>query len=230
MNNSTLSTLFLIISLILGLFCKQIELFLISQPYISWTISFSLVKSLLVISIVCFSYFTLKVFETKKALIIISIQLLACIGIISFQSPYYIGDFNKTGKANIEYSTENSAMKSLFEKEPSFEGVFCIVSPTCGSCLDAGKTLNILHKRKPNLDISFILITQDSSFIAPYTKSTDTDFAPHYLTEKLEDVIQISLGGTPSFLYIKDKKIIHRWHSEEFGYPALDWIESGMEL
>jgi hypothetical protein len=212
----------------LGLFCKQIELFLLSKAYISWTISFSLVKLFLVIAIVFFSCFTLKVFDTKKALIIISIQLLACIGIISFQSPYYIGDFNKTGKANIAYIIENTAIKNLLDKESNFEGVFCIVSPTCGSCLDAGKTLNILHKRKPNLDISFILITQDSSFIAPYTKSTNTEFAPHYLTEKLEDLIQISLGGTPCFLYIKDKKIIHRWHGEEFGYPALDWIESGM--
>ena len=104
--------------------------------------------------------------------------------------------------------------------------MFCIVSADCGHCIEAGKTINSLKNRNPDLNISILVYTKDSLEMKSYIDKAKTNRFKHYLAENEQDVMNLNLGGFPCFFYVKNRKISQRWFAEDLGLPALDLIES----
>jgi hypothetical protein len=52
---------------------------------------------------------------------------------------------------------------------------------------------------------------------------------PIVLNSNPEGGLDIDEDVIPVFIFIRDAKIVHLWRNEQLGFPALDWIESGLK-
>lgn len=86
-----------------------------------------------------------------------------------------------------------------------------------------------MQKRVPELDVIVFVFTEDSSSVQAFKKDTGVDELSFLAVPKPKVSIELCLGKFPTFLYFKNGKVVHRWFNAQFGYPALDWIESGLE-
>ena len=147
---------------------------------------------------------------------------------IAIERPIYSGDYNKEGKAvSIE---KNSLLDVILASQPNYDGLICIASPSCPFCKDAvSNRLRVMKERNPKLAIGVALFTSDSSNITRFQKETDSKNLDYFLSPDIKGTIDLCKGAFPTFIYIKNKKITHIWGNSQMGYPALDWIEAGLE-
>ena len=194
----------------------------------SWT--FSALSSWIIIFIcsALILWITLRAKEKKLLFIIVGITLsIAMIAGNFIVRPIYQGDYTKKGQT-VSIS-ENSLLSIVLEKTPNYNGLICIASPTCPFCKEAAETrLKVMKERNPKLQIGIALFTSDSSNIERFQSETETENLDYYLSPDEKGTIDLCHGAFPTFIYIKDKKILQIWTNGEMGYPALDWIENGL--
>jgi hypothetical protein len=213
--------------LFLSLFIKQIEDFCIEQNLLSWTLSMTVIKLIILIS--CIVLFVFSVLEkNKKIWIPIGIVSVAALqGLAFYKSPIYEGEFSsKKTKYTANQDDKNSVLINLFKTEPAFDGLFVIVNPECEHCYRAGKTIQMIKKRNPNLAISILVFTKQTKEIEHYQKMAGTQGIKHYLAENELDVFRLNLGAFPCFFYLKNQKVQDRWMPEEFNAMAIDELET----
>jgi hypothetical protein len=83
-------------------------------------------------------------------------------------------------------------------------------------------------KKRSDVDVAIFLAAKDSASLDYYIEETGASELDYFLVQDPEGMHELSRGSYPTFIYIKNGKIIHRWSNDNLGYPALDWIESGL--
>ena len=226
--SKTITFLLLILCLSLGFFSRQLEDFLVGFSFISWTSAYLFPKVLLTLSLLILPISLISLFGKKIGPIVYLLVAFSSISAFFIYSPIYEGDLNKVGSSDIFVTDTNTVLNNILKEKADFEGVFCIVSPTCSYCFAAAPIFKKLKSRKPNLDFALVVFTKDSSEVSFYQENANSYEFKHYQTQNLEDASQLNLGGFPCYFYLKEGEIKQRWQAEELGYRALDWIENGV--
>jgi hypothetical protein len=195
---------------------------------LSWTLS-SLLTWVIVLLLSIFAVFALRfILKGKWAKILFTFLLpLALLGLMFAVNPIYVGDYVKKGEA---LNIENHVLLDIVEDYKSdFDGIVAVVDYNCPFCRIATKErLTKINLRKTDIDMVLTLNTSDLEKIEGYAASTKSK-SLHYLQHKPEaDIVELIKGAFPSFVYIKNGKILHKWRNSELGFPALDWIEGGL--
>lgn len=142
-------------------------------------------------------------------------------------NPVYEGDFNKSGKS-VEIF-ENQILADVLSHNSDFSGVVCVASPSCPYCIEAVKTkINPVFKRG-KINAAVYLANGNLNTINQFRMNSNAPEIPIVVNSKPELGIDIDETLIPVFLFIENKKIVHVWRNEQLGFPALDWIESGIK-
>lgn len=142
-------------------------------------------------------------------------------------NPVYQGDFNKRGLE--KDISENQILTDVFNAYPDFTGFVCVASPSCPYCVEAVRTkIKFIHKRE-KIQTLVYLGAGDESIANQFKDLADAPDVNVVLNSNPESGIQLGESVIPVFIFIRDGKIVHLWRNEQLGYPALDWIESGLK-
>lgn len=195
---------------------------------LSWTFSSLLtwIMVLLLSVVVVLSLRTLITVKWVKNMFILLLPL-GLLGLMFTVNPIYVGDYVKEGEA---LNIDDHVLIDIVEAYKSdFNGIVAIVDYNCPFCKIATKErLTKIQARNNKIDLVLTLNTSDQEKINRYAASTSSK-SLHYLEHKPEaDIINLIKGAYPSFIYIKNGKVVHKWRNSELGYPALDWIERGL--
>lgn len=161
--------------------------------------------------------------------VIVSVLILgACVGgYLSINLPY-INDWMRTGTV-VQYEAEMSEIRAqLLLENPDHEGIIMLALPSCPYCIEQFKTLKRLKLRNPNMDVSVFVACKDSAGLETFNHHVDDSEIPTFRIGNQQEVSELSNGRFPSFLYFREGKIVYRWSNGQFGYPALDWVENGL--
>ncbi len=152
---------------------------------------------------------------------------LTLLGLMFAINPIYSADFIKKGTAR---EIDNHRLLEIAEAfKPNFDGIIAIVDSDCPFCRKATRDrLRIMDDRDVNIDIALTLNTADRTIIDDYIEATNSSQLDYLVHKPSEALIQLSGGVFPTFVYIKSGQIRHLWKNSELGFPALDWIESGL--
>lgn len=192
----------------------------------SWTFAALSTWITLLVCLIFILWISFRAKEKKVLQIIIGCSLSIALLVGNFiVRPIYQGDFNKEGKPlNI---SKNSLLDLILNQNSDYDGLICIASPTCPHCKKAAKErLKVMKERNASLQIGIALYTKDTMRMNNFKKETETQTLPYYLIQDAKGAMELCHGAFPTFIYIKDKKVVHVWQNNEFGFPALDWIEN----
>jgi hypothetical protein len=193
---------------------------------VSWT--FSALSHWFVLTLLLLPTLLLLRFEKSKVVnIVVKITIvLAVYGVYFAMNPIYQGDYSKKDE---ELSVSNNSLLSqVLQANPTFNGVVCIASPGCPHCKVATRYRLKPLKKRSDVDVAIFLAAKDSASLDYYIEETGASELDYFLVQDPEGMHELSRGSYPTFIYIKNGKIIHRWSNDNLGYPALDWIESGL--
>jgi hypothetical protein len=195
----------------------------------SWTFASLSTWSILLICALLITFVSLRAKERKILQLIVGCTLSLSLLIGNFiLHPIYQGDYTKKGKS-VSIS-KNSLLNTILSSQPNFDGLVCIASPTCPFCKAAVESrLNVMHERKPSLNIAVALFTSDTSQMENFKIETSSENLDYFLSPDIKGTIDLCHGAFPTFLFIKNQKIIHIWSNGQMGYPALDWIENKLK-
>ena len=207
-----------------------LTLFVISELGLGWMIGLLLPKALLLLASIAFligcwsSLKTLGNLKWVPSFLIIGLP----IGFYLLVNVPYIDDWTKTGTKLINEES-NSIEIFLQETQPEFEGLICFALPGCEYCDLAIPKLELLHDRNPNIDLIVFVFSKDSTVLDSYKNQSVGSSLNYLAVPAPSESIQLNSGHFPSFFYFKNGKLTYRWLSGEFGYPAFDWVESGLQ-
>jgi hypothetical protein len=126
--------------------------------------------------------------------------------------PMYQGDVMSMG-----YSPKSS-MKFPFES-----GVVVVALPGCKYCSESTKLMNQIHLKLPGKTQYWVLGT-DSLDVLAYDKLLSQDiFCRSALNQK--ELLPVTEGSFPTFLWIKNYRIEKAWHNNDFGVWAMQEIQ-----
>lgn len=117
----------------------------------------------------------------------------------------------------------------LGHNQPDFEGVVCLALPGCPHCEVAIPKLAMMQNRVPKLDVMVFIFTEDSLEVSSFRNDVGVHQFPFDIVPDADNSIELCRGRFPTFLYVRNGKVIHRWFSSEFGYPAFDWVENRLQ-
>ncbi len=189
---------------------------------LSWTISFIMPKLILHISVIS------AIIISRKRLLLLTTCILG-IGLIIidfYLAPIYLEDYNKKGQEITSDLSNNKLKQEIFSSKPTYNGIICVASISCPFCRTAMSRLKKMKKREPDLDITIVLYTLDTAKLLAYQLETQTQEFDYLLAPGQEDIMEITNGAFPYFIYAKDNQFIHKWSNNDFGYPAKDWVEN----
>lgn len=196
---------------------NKFELFFLDNSF-SWFLS-KLIPYVIfiVIGLVLMILFRKKFKHSNKVIrslfsILILIIPFICYFIIQ---PIYEGDFSNTNK---EYNLE----AKYSELKPNKLIVISIAN--CPYCYDAMGQLKKMRSRSPNLEIEYIVCSQDSSSIDWYKSNADSEIDVR-LASNSDALVELAEGRFPTFVLLEDKNIL-TWSNDNFGVSAMDLIEA----
>ncbi len=198
---------------------------------IGWTQS-RLLPIIAVIGLTIFSstYLLFKI-NFSKWLRMIS-AILLCLTSLLFEfycNPIYIEDYRSEGleiKQDEKYNNHEVA-KLIAKTNSNYTGLMCIVSKDCGFCHALAPKLETLVNRS-KVDVIVIIASSEQDDIDYFKGETDA-YSPDYLISgSFKGVLEICDGSFPTIFYMKQGRIIYKWNNNQFGYPAFDWVENGL--
>jgi hypothetical protein len=195
----------------------------------SWTFASLSTWSILFICALIITFVSLRAKKRKMVQIIVGCTLSLTLLIGNFiLHPIYQGDYTKKGKS-VSISN-NSLLKTILSSQTKFDGLVCIASPSCPFCKAAVESrLNVLHERKPSMNIAVALFTSDTTQMENFKTETASENLDYFLSPDIKGTIDLCHGAFPTFLYVQNQKIIHIWTNAQMGFPALDWIENKLK-
>lgn len=184
----------------------------------SWTFSFIAPYLLTLIAVFLFAFQFNTVFQQKLKAItkVISIIVFMAFGGIAFGvNPIYEGDFSNNYDELVITGT----------KEVVPKGLTMLALPGCPHCFSRIGTLNRMQKRNPELKIQVIFQINAESIIAEYENKLLSDI-PVLVYENDKMLNQLGISNYPAFVYSNNEGILFKWRNDDFGNPALDFIEA----
>ncbi len=170
---------------------------------------------------------SLKLPKVRKTVVGVLIGVV-CVGGYLAINPPYVNDWFRTGTDMLGVADENP-IGNFLNRETNFDGLVCLALPDCPYCVEAIPNLEMLQERNPNVEIVVFVFAKDSTGVQSFNRHIGETDIPIYLVPSPKESIELCGGQFPTYLYFRNGKIIHRWFNSEFGYPALDWIESGLQ-
>ena len=76
--------------------------------------------------------------------------------------------------------------------------------------------------------IQFIF-SLDSAKIDNFIQETGASNLTYILAPDEKGTLELCQGRFPTFFYLKNNNVIHKWDNNNIGYPAYDWIEDGLK-
>lgn len=195
----------------------------------SWMNSYLLPKGLLLILSAVLTWAVWPVFSSWKRFQFLGLLLVFGIAIGGYLlvNPPYI-EWIKQGTDMTAELSGNPVEKYLNQNQPDFDGIICLALPGCPHCEVAISKLALMQKRVPEMDVMVFVFTEDSTKVNSFQKDTGVETLPFQAVPDPDDSIELCKGKFPTFLYFKNGKVIHRWFNWQFGYPAIDWVEAGL--
>ena len=194
-----------------------------------WMASYLFPKGLLLVltvALIAIVLPMLRLSNVYKFLIGFLILGLSVGGYLIVNPPYI--EWTKTGM-NLTDETSGIPIEDyLNQNQADFDGLVCLALPGCPHCEVAISKLALMKKRVPKLDVLVFVFTEDSASVVSFQKKTGVDELPFVMVPDPATSSELCQGAFPAFLYFKNGKIVHRWFNPEFGYPALDWVEAGL--
>jgi thiol-disulfide isomerase/thioredoxin len=195
-----------------------------------WMNSYLFPKGLLFVFTAVLAWAIWPVFYSWKRIRFLGILLIFGVtigGYLIINTPYI--EWIKEGTDMTDKLSGNPVEEYLNENQPGFDGVICLALPGCPHCEVAIPKLALMQKRVPELDVIVFVFTEDSSKAQSFQKDTGVDELPFHAVPDPNSSIKLCEGKFPTFLYLKNGKVVHRWFNWQFGYPAYDWVESDLE-
>lgn len=132
-------------------------------------------------------------------------------GIYFLTFPIYRGDLMSMGycpKSSLEFPFES--------------GVVVLALPGCKYCSESTNLMNQVHQKLPGKTQYWVLGT-DSLDVMAYQKLLNKEiFCRSALHQK--EILQVTEGSFPTFLWIENRHIKKAWHNNDFGVYALQEI------
>lgn len=143
-------------------------------------------------------------------------------------NPIYSGDYIRKGDA---LNIKSHVLIDIVENYKSdFNGLVAVVDYNCPFCREATKEkLRRMQDRNLNIDLALTLNTSDQTTIENYIKETDSESLKYLSHESSAELLNLTKGVFPTYFYIKNGQILHKWKNSQLGYTALDWIENGLK-
>lgn len=206
-----------------------ITLYLLQKVQLSWMASYLFPRGLVVLttgSLLCVVLPILSLPKLAKIGIGILISVICVGGYLAINLPY-IDDWVRGGESLTGEYDGNQIELFLNSTQPNYDGLIFMALPNCPYCFEAYPKLELLKQRDARLDVSVFVSARDTSgmnFFIEHVGSNDV--IPVYLMDNREQATALSQGKFPTFLYFKDGKVVYRWSNNQFGFPALDWVEN----
>lgn len=215
-------------ALTVALVAESIFLFAVENNF-SWTLS-KLLPWMLVLVTGLFGSILLSSLITRrvwKRIHIVSTPLIL-LGFMFGLNPIYAGEFTKNG---VELDVDSHELIDILnDYKPGFEGLVAVVDYNCPFCrkVTEGRLQNI-YDRNEDLDLVLTLNTSDSITIENYTRETNSEKLNYVYHEPSSELLNLIEGVFPTFIFVKQGKILHKWKNSQLGFPAIDWIESKLK-
>lgn len=213
----------LIVSLLLSaltvVFHTSIEAFVLNSGF-SWTVAKILPYSLCLAfgAIGFYSLYKLLKAKNKVIGIIAGIVLMNLIFWTDFNfHPIYQGDFSNGSE---QFTSDVKVLR------PGSLSVFAI--PGCPFCHGSIESLKTIKKRKPELEINFMVCSLDSTSVTQYEKPVDGNFGLILLNDSTT-FSQLNIHSFPTFIFTDKQGKKYRWSNDTFGAPAKDFVERNVK-
>jgi thiol-disulfide isomerase/thioredoxin len=209
---------------------EDLTLYAIHDLKFGWLFGLLLPKFLVVLStltLLTICWPSLKNIGNLKWLVSLIIIGLSS-GLYLFFNVPYKADWAKKG-TNLVNGGANPVEVFLQETQPEFEGLVCFSLPGCDHCKAAISKLELLGQRNPNLDLLVFVFSEDSTVVNSYKNQSVGSSLTYLAVPNPNESIRLNSGAFPCFFYFKNEKLIYRWFSTEFGYPAFDWVENRLQ-
>lgn len=219
--------LLLLLMAALALYAAELTAMIAASEPFSWMFSYIAPRLVfLLLSVGWLTVFLSLISLNTKAKTGIGVLCIgAAIGGFLIMNPPYIADWQKYGQDLTGIYNDNDVEHALQTSEPDFDGLVMLALPNCPYCFMAYPQLERLKHRDHELDVAVFVSAKDSFGVHFFEEKIGKSEIPVYLLSDRDQATELSNGKFPTFLYLKDGKLIHRWSSDQFGYPALDWIE-----
>ncbi len=224
------SVLLLVLVALIAFRSNGITVYALDSFGLGWMASYLFPRFLVVCSSILVLILFLPVLAVPKiGKVVIGVLIFAaCIGGYLAVNIPYINDWTKQGD-DVSSVDDGKVIEEFLRNNSNYEGLVCLVLPSCPYCVASIPKLEKLTNRSPNVQVLVLVVSKDSTGVGRFRNHVgDTDVRID-LAPQPEEVAKLSGGRFPTFLYVKDGKLVHRWSNSQFGYPALDWIEAGLE-
>ena len=216
MKNKLLFSLIPLQILVIVFFVK-IQNILLDSGF-SWTLSKISPYVILGITGFIIGFLLFKATRNLKKLLrflVIPISVVAGFAIGFALHPIYAGDYNRSGKIPAAQTTLADAKGDLV----------MVALPDCPFCHGAVSLLNKLQERNPQLKISILVTGKDPQTLLSFRNEADKRIIIRH-PKNQEKLLAVSGYHFPTFLQVKNGKVMEVWTNEELGFPALDHLES----
>lgn len=224
------SILFLVFVALIILKSKEVTVYALDSFGIGWMTSYMFPRLLVVLMSIFVLMLLLPVLVIPRIgkVVVGFFILAACIGGYLAVNLPYITDWNKRGE-DISMVDEGKAVEEFLRNNASYHGLVCLALPNCPYCVASIPKLEKLKNRSTDLQAMVLVVAKDSTGVERFRSHVgDTDI-PIELAPDANAFAKLARGSFPTFVYIKDGKLVQLWANDQLGYPALDWIESGLE-
>jgi thiol-disulfide isomerase/thioredoxin len=150
------------------------------------------------------------------------------VGVYLAVNPPYINDWIRTGTELSRQKGDSEIESRLNMSSSKPNGLIMLVLPSCPYCIEQFETLETLAARNSALEIAVFVVGSDSVAVQEFKNHIGESEITIYPISNREEIAELSEGRFPSFLYVKNGSVIYRWSNQQFGYPALDWVEAGL--
>ena len=219
----------LIFCVFLIIYAEEIPKKLILENFCSWTLAYVLPGILVVIFSIFIGMITSKILSKKKWLkwLMFLAPVLILVGTYLALNPPYLEDYSKYGlEPNIE---NNQILDDFLEKNKSYNGLLAVVSADCPYCSIVTSKLSVLKDRVPEANISLLVFTTKQEVINAFLAKLEVTNLRGETMHNEKDALLLADGQFPAMIYLKDGIPVQFWSNDQFGYPALDWVESDLE-
>lgn len=154
-----------------------------------------------------------------------------CIGGYLMVNLPYVDDWSRTGSelSEADLASTGSIEDFLNDRFNGYEGLACLALPDCPHCISSIPKLEKLQNRVSELNVCVLVFADDSTGTERFSDHVGPTQIPIFLAPNPKESYALSRGRFPSFLYLKNGKVVHRWRNGQFGYPAMDWVESKLQ-
>ncbi|MFM1877027.1 MAG: hypothetical protein RL266_2764 [Bacteroidota bacterium] len=162
-----------------------------------------------------------------RTLIFVTIFGFCIVGFVLLNPPYN-SDWSKKGIVLQDEPAAQAIEAFLDSAYTDFEGVVCLALHDCPYCINAIPLLELLSERNTDLRVVVMVYAVNSQSMANFklhVKETDMDI---YRAPKPEETFALAMGTFPAYVYVKNGRAQYLWTNAQFGFPALDWIEAGL--